>query len=446
MPAADTPASTGSAHRGTASRARRWIEFALYALLMAVSLTTFRNHELQGPNWLYPYFSGAAHLDASGAWRFSVPGYLRFKSLSTAEMRAYDFDAEGDEQLRSGYAANNAGLMYIVVVAKSLFPWLSYINATTVLQGVVHIATTLLLASFFSTFKWRLLFVLAYGANPVVAHVVTFPNYYFWQVIPSVMLLAFARWRPRPVVLVACYAVLLLAYATRPSLVLIVLLAAAIPVLRAHGRQRWVNAGLAAALVVGIGWARQPTKPWHTMYVGLGAYPNEHVAALSDDSGYLHFLKKTGITIRTDLDDGNYYDPVVRPLYFQTLKAEYFNIVQQDPLFVIRSAVLNFLQSFSFGYAVGQPAFNLFSALVGLVVLALLVVAGEWLVLGGLLAYAATYVWYFPPIAMYTFGAYSLLVFGGTRVLARVLESGGFRRGLGQLPFWRRPSPALNFS
>ena len=410
--AAHSPgAASGSARRS-------WIENAVFALLIAGSIALFNNPDLQAANWTYPYFSGAAHLDGSLEWRYSGSGYDRFRGLTNAAMRKYDFAAEPADSLRP-YDWNSKGYLLVAWAAKEMAPWLSYINAVVALQCLAHIAITLAVAGLFPRFWQRLLFVAAYGANPLVIHVVTFAMYYFWQVVPAFVLLLWLGGKARgPAGIILGHLAMLGAYMIRPTVILLVAYVAVAGLVLAERRHRLPHAAAAALLLLGIILGRQSRDPWHTMYVGLGAYPNSHVPELSDNTAFDRFQERTGVAIDTDLSDGNFYDPGTKRLYNGIIRQEYLSTVADDPGLFTTNAAANIYQSFSAGHVVGNVRANAASVVIGAVVIAGLVVTAQWIVLGAVLAYAAAYAWFFPPIPIYMFGSYLLIVFGCVRALA----------------------------
>lgn len=397
---------------------RLWLENALFVAAMAVSMVAFDNESLQGANWTYPYFSGAAHLDRSLEWRYSGQGYDRFRALPASGMRDYDFASEQPGSMRP-YDWNSRGYLFVVWAAKEITPWLSYINAVVVLQCLVHIGITLLIASLFPKLWQRLLFVAAYGANPLIIHVVTFAMYYFWQVLPAFALLLWLNSRGRSKAAIAgLHLALLAAYMIRPSVVFIVVYVAVVGFALAERKDKALHAVAAGLVALGILLSRQSREPWHTMYVGIGAYSNPRVARLSDEVGFDLFAARTGTVIDTDLSDGNFYEPALNRRYNEVLKTEYLDIAREDPARLMTHAAANTYQSFSVGHVVGNSRLNALSVVLGAVLLAAMVLGGQWLLIGGVLAYAAGYAWFFPPIPAYMFGSYLLLAFAGVSVVA----------------------------
>jgi len=52
------------------------------------------------------------------------------------------------------------------------------------------------------------------------------------------------------------------------------------------------------------------SRPWHTIYLGIGAYQNDFgIDDLSDVRGYEYFYSRTGILIDTNAVNGNWDIP-----------------------------------------------------------------------------------------------------------------------------------------
>ena len=149
------------------------------------------------------------------------------------------------------------------------------------------------------------------------------------------------------------------------------------------------------------------TSRWHTTYVGIGAYSNEYLSKLSDESGVELYELKTNKKIVPALQRSKEYIGE----YNNICKKEYFRILRERPFLIFKNSVLNILQSYSIGHLANRGIFvNLLSAILGLfIILWLLFKRKYWLVISiGLLS--ATFTPYFPPIQQYMFGSYLLIV------------------------------------
>ncbi len=155
--------------------------------------------------------------------------------------------------------------------------------------------------------------------------------------------------------------------------------------------------------------SKNSSQPWHTAFVGIGAYPNSLEIKLSDQSGYNYYFEKTGVKIKLDEPYDNLYDKNVRNEYYSTLKNAFMDYVRKYPLEIFRNASLNILQSFSIGYLVKYPELNYLSALFGLVILILLFKKHMYFLSILIITNVAGFIFYFPPIPAYMFSNYFLL-------------------------------------
>ena len=91
------------------------------------------------------------------------------------------------------------------------------------------------------------------------------------------------------------------------------------------------------------------------------------------------------------------------------MRKEYIKYVTQHPGDVVRNALTNLAQSFSFGYVTKSIKFSYLSALLGTLVALLMIWRGMYLRMALLLMGVLGFVVYFPPIPAYMFGNYLLL-------------------------------------
>lgn len=396
------------------------IQIVVYVAILIGSIVAFKNVSLQSPNWIYPYFSGAEHLDSSLKWQYSWDGYQRFRNLSNFQMFAYDFTKENKNDLIE-YTYNDIGYVFVIWAAKTIFPFLTHINATVVLQCLIHGAITLAVAFSFERPFYRVLFLLAYGANPLVIHFVTLPSYYFWQVLPSLLFLLLLRNSDRgKLFFLLVFVTLFFSYLVRSSTLPLVMFIALFTLVKVQKTARLFHVTMILVLVFAISSAAQHKQPWHTMYVGLGAYENNYMDGPTDENGFLLYKQEKNVEISTALG-GNFYNREVETDYYKTLKKRYLEILKTDQYLVIRNALLNLAQSFSIGYLVDYPKLRVHSILAGLLVLSVFLYSRQFVLVLGILASSIGFVLYFPPIPAYMFGSYLLMVYGAIESWSRLI-------------------------
>lgn len=399
-----------------------WQQALLAAFAMIACALLFWNQRSQAPSWMYPYFSGAANLGLDLVWRVDMSGFADFANMTYSQQMDYRFGRAELSNL-AAYSVLDKGYVYLIWVARNLLFWLPPIKAILWFQILFHVASSLWVASRLGTRRRQIIFVLAYAVNPVVLHFVTFAYHYYWQVIPSLAWFWYetrddAR-TSRELYLLAL--VLSAAFLIRQSTAIVSLLILAYAAWRHKRAAAWgaVAGFLAVAMI-----AKNPSQPWHTAYVGIGAYPNNAGIELDDESGYKMFRESTGIQINTAPPEGNYYDEEVRRQYYGVLKERLAGYASDHPLQLARNAALNILQGFSVGYPVGHLALAYASAFIGLIVLMVLAVRRMYVTIALIFASVAGFVAYYPPIPAYMFGNYLLLSLALASIVDQIGNSG----------------------
>lgn len=383
-----------------------WL-MVLAAAIMVVAALVFWNQGSQTSAWIYPYFSGAANLGLDFAWKIDALAYPGFAQLPYAGQLEYEF-ARGQAVDLTPYSILDRGYVFIVWIAQTLFFWLPSIKAVLWLQVVFHVASVLWALSMLPTTKQRLIFFLAYGVNPLVLHFVTFAYHYYWQVVPALLWLAYEARNgvrlERKVywMLAAMMAVFLV----RQSTLLLSLFMLGYWIWKERTLHAWIAL---LAMLVFVLLVKNPSQPWHTAYVGLGAYPNAGGIELSDESGYSRYKALSGTQISTIPPDGNYYDATVRSAYYDALRKELIGYAAQHPWELVRNALINSAQSFSLGYVTKSRMLSYLSAGIGALVMLFMARRGMYLRMAVLFAGVVGFVLYFPPIPAYMFGNYLLL-------------------------------------
>lgn len=384
---------------------------------LVIGSLLFWNSSSQGTTFIYPYFSGAVNLGLDLSWKIDVESYANFFPLTYPEQLEYIFESGHPDNLIK-YSILDPGYMFIVWIAQNLLFWLPQMKAVIWLQIFFHIASSLWVMSGLKTHGEKMVFFLSYAANPIILHFVTFAFYYYWQIIPVFAWYIYNnRFNISNIMTFHLLSlVLAVAFLIRQSTLIASLLILAAIAWKV--RKFWLWLVLLLFFVFAILF-KNPSQPWHTAYVGIGAYSNSAGILLSDQSGYKHFFEQTGILIEIDSPHGNLYDQGVREHYYSTLRNALVSYAKENPWQMIRNAVLNILQSFSAGYPVGYPILAYASALFGLIVLITLVKSRLYFIVGLCFANVAGFIFYFPPIPAYMFGNYFLLALALTIIISR---------------------------
>ena len=153
--------------------------------------------------------------------------------------------------------------------------------------------------------------------------------------------------------------------------------------------------------------------PWHTMYVGIGAYENPYGIELSDTEGFKYYKEQTGKLVNS----GSIMQEKVKEDYYKVLKDRYFSIVEENPVMIIKHGILNTIQAYSIGYSnsLNQKFGNkiiYLSVLVGLIVMGFLIYTKQYILFLAIGFSSGGFTLYYPPILTYMFGNFILLAVG----------------------------------
>ena len=389
----------------------------LCILILGIEALLLWNTNSQGSIFIYPFFSGAANLGFDLAWKIDAKKYFDFLQLPYAEQLGYVFE-RGQPNDLIGYSILDRGYMFIVWIAQHLFFWMPEIKAVIWLQIFFHIGSSLWVMNSLDTRREQITFFLFYATNPIIMYFVTFAFYYYWQIIPPLAWYIYKKKAglnnfPGLYLLVTFLAA---AFLIRQSTLIISLLILGVIAWQERKLVPW--AILFMFFIFAIVF-KNPSQPWHTAYVGIGAYPNSAGIELSDQSGYKRFLKQTGIQIEIDSPYGNYYDPDIREQYYSNLRDGLINYAKEQPWQLAKNAALNILQSFSVGYPVGHEKLAYTSAFFGLIVFIILIKTRLYFILVLAFANVAGFAFYFPPIPAYMFGNYFLLTLALVTIVSR---------------------------
>lgn len=366
------------------------------------------------PVFLVPYFSGAANYQFPNNWLFVEQEVENYKALPENQRVKYDFIQDKKQAILYNY--NYVGLVYLIIVANLILPWLGDVMTLELLQVVSHILISLLIINFYRKKSEKIAFLCLYSLNPLVIYFVTFPYYYYWQVLPAIVILPYLinrKFRYNNLVF-AVSAILALGFLVRPATILLILLFFGIYFLIESSWKAVIAFVLFVSMITTFSARKIGNSQtyWHTIFIGIGAYPNPYLKTLSDTEGFDFFRRKTGKTISNTLPGGNlYYDDSIRTLYIETIQSEFTRILQTKPEMFIRNAAFNFFQSFAFGYFVDLPRWvSYLSTLAGLVFIILLLINKQFLWIVAIAAGTLTFTPYYPPIQAYMFGSFILIV------------------------------------
>lgn len=375
------------------------------SVILLTSLLLMDFNQSMSPGWVGPYLSAAANLDiGSFTLNINMDDIKQFGQLSADAQFAYTFPSN-EETIVYDYLAK--GFLFILLFAKTIFFFLGDLAAVQYLQYLVHCFVVFGTMNLLDTKYKKVLFFIFYGINPVVLYFVNYPFYYFWQVVASSLFIYWYFNQEKVKNSIFLFSALFaFIYITRPTVLFLIILFYFLYSIKSDLKKGIIGFAVFLAL---INLAPNLTiAPWHTMYVGIGAYENKYKITLSDEEGYKYYKEQTGKTVNSD----NIMNENVKDEYYKSIKKRYIKIVQEDPLMIIKHALLNILQSYSIGYKVGNPFINYLSASFGLIIIGLLLYTQQYMLFIAIGMASGGFTPYYPPIAAYMYGSYLLIVIG----------------------------------
>jgi len=385
--------------------------FLLYFILLSISiiaLNIFEKNQMQSANCTSAYLSGAANWSFQEGWNVDATEMGYFNTLNAEEKMNYRFK-ESNETISYNY--NAIGLMYIDLLSRTLFFWQGDLQSLVTLQQVFHLLFSFFVLLLLPSLRKKIFFFLFYTVNPLILYLVDFPYYYFWQIVPTGVLLIYIIRDKHINNLIYFLAILFsLIVIIRPSTLFIVLFVLAYI---AYKERVYLKGFISLLLFFILMFILKPNsvnQPWHTMYIGVGAYSNEYNITLSDSDGFKKFEEERGKIIlgcSTNLTDNDLYEEYISDF----IKQEYFKILNHSPELLIKNALLNIMQSYGFGHKANNKWINYSSSLLGIVLVLLLLYYKEYLLFLVIGISSISFSPYYPPIAAYMFGSYILIVY-----------------------------------
>jgi putative flippase GtrA len=398
---------------------RWWFEVIIAPLLLFIVLVIpFHNKSMQGPIWVVPYTSGAANWSPGQPWKVALGDDFLYKQ-KTIEQRWTDVatPTPNPEKLIT-YSTHDEGWMWVLWFTRKAFPFLGDLQGAVLLVILLHLSLSMLILNSLKAGWQRYLFTFLFICNPLTLHLITFPYYYSWQAFPS--LLAIILWQYREKInvwyLPPLALSLALCTAIRPNVIFIALLVLALAL---YFIRHWITYVSIVLFVVCFCFIPKTNKMmWHTVYTGLGAYPNNSGLYLSDDCSYAHFKEKSGVTIEMAFGK-NYYNKELRHDYNELLRNDTIEYIKTNPLRTAKNIFLNLSIGVLSPYKPGLSAWIYYiQALLGLIFFGFLIWLRQWPVIIGLALSLGCIAIIYPPIAAYAVGGLVFTAWGLTQMLA----------------------------
>ena len=391
------------------------LEIFFVVLIVAACLTS--GVGMQSINWSFPYFSGAEQFLPEGQWLINKDDYYIFSTLSDSDKLWFNFSEGKSPESFVPYNYYDAGFLHIIILASLLLPFLPPIAALVGLQIIVHCLICVAVSRKFNQTHLKILFFTLYALNPVVLKFVCFSYYYFWQVIPSFFLVLYLLDKKLWGAYLLPVAITLgVSLGLRETTILVVLAFLLLSIYR----EKLATSLFSIFLVISIKlilYSGGNASPWHTMYVGIGAYGNPNNVVLSDNAGYQVFERKTTMIIDTNPITGNFNDPTTKQHYYKVMKQEYLKVLRDSPLLLISNALKNTLAGYSFGYFVGNPLIQKLAMAGGALFVSVLFFYRQYVWFLAIGLSLITFTSFYPPIPAYMYGSYLIIIVAFIRLL-----------------------------
>ena len=381
------------------------IALALLLMHLYNVSTSFR----QSTVWTGPYLSAAANLSWPLSFKIDVEEIKHFNVLDDTKTEdQYQFHPSAK---LVPYTYNDLGYVYLIWLAKKLFFFLGDQHAIMFLQALVHLILCMLLTDRAVPKVWRVGYFLLYTINPLVLRYVVFNHYYFWQSIPSLLVVFLSLRGTKPTFLYL--ALFLLPWTSLARTTTILVLPVILFLLYRYYNPRLMLAAIGYFALVWMFFYKPTQKNiWHTAYIGTGAYHNPYGIALNDNDGFELYTKTFGSKLSASTG-GNVYEPKIYAQYKTLTKNTFLTQFYDVPALYLKNAFVNFLGAYSLGYLAGKPDWmNYLLSLSGLGVILLFIRYRQWefLMSIGLLSFAFTP--YYPPVPAYMYANYALIAGG----------------------------------
>ncbi len=405
------------------SSEKRWYFEVIFApiLLFITLVIPFHNTLMQHPIWVVPYTSGAANWSIGQPWKVAIGDDIIYRQKTIEERWTDVASPTTQPEKLIEFSAHDEGWMWVLWFTRKIFPFLSDLRGAVLLAIILHLGLSSAILNYLNPGTSRYIFTIVFVANPLIIFYLTLPYYYFWQAFPSLLLVIVWFYREKIKVwqtpVIALF--LALCVAIRPNTIFISI---AILLLLIYFSRHWMNYVSLVLFTVCFCFMPKTNKmPWHTVYAGLGAYPNNYGLYLSDESSYASFRKKTGISLNAAFGE-NYYNLKIREEYNQHLKNESFEYIKTHPVQSLKSVILNLSIGIFSPYRPGSAVWIYYiQALLGLIFLTGLIWLRQWFVLIGLSLSLGCIAIIYPPIAAYIIGSLVFTALGLTRIITHVI-------------------------
>ncbi|AII13938.1 hypothetical membrane protein [Campylobacter iguaniorum] len=395
------------------------IKNILIVLCTSLMLYLMNFHQTQSSVWVAPYLSAASNFNFSSLTMYIDQSQIDYFSQLTREEQ-FKFNFEKSENIVQ-YEYLAIGFYFIAIIATKIFFFLGDLESIQLLQQLIHIGISILILNQFSINRNKLLFLFFYTLNPIILYFVNFPYYYFWQFLPAAIFIYYylSNKKIGNIIFLMAF-VMFIAYIIRPTILFFALFFFIWFAIKENLKKSIVAIIFFLWLI--NCFQSYSFGPWHTMYIGIGAYNNDFDIKLSDTSGFDYFNSIQDKIINSSLISD---DDELKHDYYDVLKDRYLQIIQLNPLLIIKNGVLNIIGSYGFGYKPENTILIYTNILCGLIFMIMLLYCKQYTLFFAIGISSISFTPYYPPISAYMYGSYILIAIGIINIIHYVIIKRG---------------------
>jgi hypothetical protein len=320
---------------------------------------------------------------------------------------------------RFGYVVSVGFLLYLKFLRMcfSVVPYIGDIPMIMIGNAIIHICCCFAYLKLTPNLLKKSFFTLFYFFNPLIIVIYTFPYYYYLLILPSMAAIYIYqnKFDIKLSAYIIIFIILLFTMFVRPTVTPGILCICLITALLHNSIRNWIAFGLMIGFVALFFINYQLIfGPWHTIYIGVGAYANDFAISLKDQSSK-DFLMNS-LSIDNEAWDNHYINFADK---INLLKSEVLRLIILDPMQFIQNAFKNVLHLYGFGYSDDIYWFRYISMPVGALFLLLLIKKKLYFHVIVIFFLNVGYILYFPPIPMYMAGTYILLIHGWLEIFLK---------------------------
>lgn len=339
----------------------------------------------------------------------------------------YKFHESGKEassiEIANGFGyVVSIGFLAYVKLTKFIFNSFGDVQGIVIANMSIHILASIVVIQTIKTRLHSLLFALLYTFNPFVIYIVTFPYYYYIAVIPGAIAIYLYERKDATssIGMLIIISMLLFSVMLRSTLLFGILLIFIRSIY--FGKNKLIL--IYTIIFLGLLFYffinnKLIYGPWHSVYVGIGAYSNDYGIYLSDSSSMEYLLRNLNISILE-------FQALSVQIRQEIWKAGVLEIFSLNPLIFVWNAFKNILQLYGFGYSTKYQLLQYFSMAMGFAFFVLSIRRKLFFHIKVIMLLNLGYVIYFPPLPMYMAGSYIIIMHGWLKIIEEEFKHARF--------------------